>query len=465
MTAQAATLQLSGHIACPGAPQSVQSTGIPAEFLGELSLKVLLLRGRLMVPALADVTCLPRSVVRTVLEDLRREQLVEIARGGTTELQAEYQLTERGRSRAGESIARCAYAGPAPVSLESYEQIVGLQSMSHATFSGDSIRRAFGHVILQHGVLDQIGAAMNSGRAILLYGPAGSGKTHLAELLTHVMAGSVLVPHALYVAGDVVQVFDPLVHRPFGDDNLSSGVKGGLSMLSVSEDKRWVRCSRPLGITGGELTLPMLDLQYDHSSRIYQAPPHMKSNGGVFVIDDLGRQLVGARELMNRWIVPLDRQKDYLSLNNGFKFTVPFDLTVVFSTNLHPTELADEAFLRRFGYKIYIGSLEPDQYRAITRNVCELTGVQFDGAVLDWLIEERHKARDKPLLACYPRDLLGRVHDFALYENLPPVMTREALDRAWSSYFVHTNTDPAVQPVRVPEGVNGLGSRHTSEMS
>jgi energy-coupling factor transporter ATP-binding protein EcfA2 len=273
-----------------------------------------------------------------------------------------------------------------------------------------------------------VGAAMNSGRAILIYGPAGSGKTYLAEHLAALQPGNIPVPHAISVGGEIIQVFDPLIHEP-----VAGAGAGGL--IRSSSDERWRWCRRPVVIAGGELTLQTLDLQFDPATRYYQAPPHLKANGGVFVVDDLGRQLVSPRDLMNRWIVPLDRNRDYLSLHTGFKFSVPFDMTVMFSTNLTPSDIADEAFLRRFGYKVHLGPMDLASYRRVFEQACRGMEVAFDPAGFDWLIEHRHAREGRLLLACYPRDLVGRVRDFAAYDGSTPRATVEALARAWTTYF------------------------------
>ena len=422
----------------PKPPRTLAEVGLPPQFLGELVTKLLSLHGRLAAAGIAQAICLPPSVAGEILADLRANRLVEIARGGATEVEHEFQLTDAGRVNASDALQRSLYTGPAPVTPDEYNRIVQAQSLSHQSFAHDAVHRAFSGLTIANELIDSVGAALNSGRAMLLYGPAGSGKTFLAEQLAKLLPGEIAIPHAIFVGGEVIQVYDPIVHQAVKADG--TGPRG----IRHNVDRRWVACRRPFVLTGGELSLRMLDLQFDEVSRFYQAPPHVKANGGVFVVDDLGRQLVSPRELMNRWIVPLDRRRDYLSLHTGFKLSVPFDMAVVFSTNLRPEGIADEAFLRRFGYKVFIGPVDPVSYQRIFEEACQSLRVRFDQAAFDWLLKERHARTRRPLLACYPRDLAGRIRDFAVYEGHEAVMTPQTLDKAWNTYFVGTDPQAAM---------------------
>ncbi len=273
---------------------------------------------------------------------------------------------------------------------------------------------------------------MNSGRALFLHGLAGSGKTYLAERLRDLLSGSIAVPHALMVDGEVIPFFDSMQHVQVEEETpATAGLDRG-----NAPDLRWVRgVRRPAALAGGELTLDMLDLRFDPHTRLYQAPPHLKSNNGIFVIDDLGRQRCTPESLMNRWIVPMDRNVDYLSLHTGYTFQVPFDVIVVFSSNFVPQRLSDGAFLRRLGYKIEVPPASEAEYAQLFRQACADTGVAFDSAAFDYLLA-CHAGRGVPLLACYPRDLLRQLRDLARYEDRVPQLSREALDWAWDNYFV-----------------------------
>jgi hypothetical protein len=422
-----------GGVRLPGIPRTVEDTGLEFTFLVELVARVLFVRGQISLVELASHVELPATVVESLLAFMRTERLCEVTRRGGTEGDVNYQLTESGRARAAGYLERSRYAGVAPVSLQAYRDTVELQSIGSLRVTRADMTREFADIVIKPVVRDQIGAAMNSGRAMFLYGPAGSGKTYLAERLCRLLPGSILVPHAIVVGSDVIQIFDPLVHQPVGSARAPAST--GIDREAMS-DRRWVRCARPAVISGGELRLSMLDLDYDEATRFYQAPPHVKANNGIYVVDDLGRQLVTPRDLMNRWVVPLDRGKDYLSLRTGHKFAVPFDVVVVFSTNLRPADLVDEAFLRRLGYKIHLGPMSEDEYREIFKGVCAELGIAFAENMFQHLLHQHHDREDRPRLACYPRDILSQLRDFSVYEGGMPALTADNLDRAWHNYFI-----------------------------
>jgi predicted ATPase with chaperone activity len=414
------------------APRTVEETGLPFLLLVELASKVLYQRGQIKLNELAGHLKLPPSVLDPVLSFMRTEKLMEMVRRGVSNTDADivYNLTDTGRARAAEFVRRDAYAGAAPVTFSDYAERVRAHSVAQMHVKREHIRKTFDGIVASPAVLDQLGAAMNSGRAIFIHGPAGSGKTYLAERLNGLLQGQIAVPHALLVDGDIIPVYDPVLHTAI-EDNAPPGM---LFDRRTPRDQRWVRSQRPAVITGGELTLEALDLRFDSTTRLYQAPPHLKANGGIFIIDDLGRQRCSPVELMNRWIVPMDRQVDYLSLQNGYKFPVPFDVVVIFSSNLPPESLADGSFLRRLGYKIHVGALQPEQYETVFRQVCQRYSVPFEAETFAWLMREHH-THQRPLMACYPRDLVSQLRDLAAYEGRLPTLDIASLEWAWNNYF------------------------------
>jgi len=415
------------------APRTVDETGLPFLFLAELLGKVLAQRGQLRLAELAAHTKLNVSVIDPLIAFLRTEKLCEVARIGNSGTDADlcYILTDAGRARAHAALGRNAYAGPAPVTLAAYVAQVKAHSVANMQVTRGAMASTFDGVVVNPVVLDQIGAGMNSGRALFLHGAAGSGKTYLAERLRDLLVGTIAVPHALMVDGEVIPFFDNVQHCV-----TEAAVTEAPSLdRGSAPDMRWIRgVRRPAALAGGELTLDMLDLRFDPHTRLYQAPPHLKSNNGIFIIDDLGRQRCTPDALMNRWIVPMDRNVDYLTLHTGHTFQVPFDVIVVFSSNFVPQRLSDGAFLRRLGYKIEVPAASTDEYQRLFRQACDSVGVAFDAASFDYLLA-CHRERGVPLLACYPRDLMRQLRDLARYEDRTPELSRRTLDWAWDNYF------------------------------
>jgi len=406
------------------APRTVADTGLPALFIAHLLLKSILQNGKSSLGDLIARHCLTAAVLDETIGFLVREHLVEIAHRGAADVDMHLRLTEGGRELAAHEARRSTYCGPAPVSLEAYMSVIGAYSVKRIHVAQSDVRAAFADFIGDMSLLDSAVAALNAGRPVMLYGPAGSGKTYLAERLGSLLRGAVPVPYALYVAGDVIQLHDPLIHK-----DAEPGA------LPTATDRRWRVCERPMVMSGGELTLAMLDLQYNANSGFYQAPPHMKANMGLYVVDDLGRQRVAPGELLNRWITPLDRGVDQFALQSGARFVSAFDVWPVFSTNLTPAELNDNAFLRRLGSKIHIGALSAEDYRRLFETQCAALGIEIAPGAFEYLLHQLHLRNRTPFLACYPADLLGVLRSFALYHGDVPAVTEYQLTHAWHSYF------------------------------
>jgi hypothetical protein len=415
----------------PLAPRSAEETGLPLLLLCELVLKVMQQHGIAHLHELSAHLKLGVALVESLLAHLRKEALVEVRRRGALDGDVIYDLTLAGRSRAAEVLARNLYSGPAPVPLNDYTARVLAQSVTDVGVTRTLMAQAMADVVMRPEIRDQLGAAMNSRRAVMLYGPAGSGKTFLCEKMARLLRGPVAVPHAVDVGGEIIRVYDPLVHKPIGP---SLQKDTSLDNRTRSDD-RWVLCERPMVVAGGELTLEMLDLVFDPRAGYYQAPPHFKANNGIFLVDDLGRQVVTTRQLLNRWMVPMEQRHDYLMLRNGSKFRIPFDALLFFSTNLQPSELGDDAFLRRIGYKIFVGEIGRDDYRRIAREACENRGVRYSDEAFDLLVDHHHRIDERPLLACIPRDLVNQIANHAAYCGEAPALTPEAIDWAWHNYF------------------------------
>lgn len=413
----------------PSAPRRLVDTGLGEQTLIELIAKLLYLRGSMRLIDVAQQLRLPTAILEETLGFMRTERVVELLRRGVSAGDVDFGLTESGRARAAEFLRKCRYAGPAPVTLSDYTAQVRRQSVADMRVTQADIADAYRGIVVRTELRDLIGAAMNSGRPMFFYGQAGSGKTYLAESLVRLLHGNIYVPHALIVDGEIIQVFDPMVHRTVDAESTPNGIDNRARI-----DERWVRCARPVAISGGELTVDMLNLKYDHMSGFYQAPAHVKANNGLYIVDDLGRQQMRPEQLMNRWIVPMDRRRDYLALHNGGSFEIPFDVKLVFSTNLTPEAIADEAFLRRLGYKIHVGPVSESEYQQIFKQVCTEFGVAFDIDTFDFLLG-LHRRLGRPTFACYPRDLIAQVRDYAVYREWPVNLTPQLIDWAWHCYF------------------------------
>ena len=430
-------------ITLPPEPNSVADTGLSINFLADLLLKHIYLSGMASGQELADEVKLPfLNVVDQVLTFLRDEEQVEItgSQAGYSERSYEYLITAKGRLKAYEVLDRSQYAGPAPVPLEQYLDIVQAQALGEMVVEESTIRRAFEGLVIGEELLDQIGPAANSARSIFLYGPPGNGKTTIAEGLARILGGHVLVPYCIEVDGQVIKVFDPLNHQPIKErQEPQAASRDGFSAqaLDTRKDHRWLLCKRPVVSVGGELLLNQLELIFDPTAKVYEAPFQMKANGGVFLIDDFGRQQCRPQDLLNRWIVPLEQKVDYLALQTGKKLQIPFDLLIIFSTNLDPKQLVDDAFLRRIRHKIEVPNPTPEEYRAIFQIVARAKGITYNEDGLRYLLQEHYGKAQRDLRCCHPRDLCDQILAEAQYRRTRPEMSTALLDRACKAYFVH----------------------------
>lgn len=418
----------ASDVQLPARPRSIEDTGLSLSYISDLVVRALYLIGEMTGQELVDLLHLPYdNVIDQAITYLRREQMMEIkGTGGIGEKAYRYQATSKGHNRAREIGERSQYLGPAPVPLATYAEIMDRQTIQTTIINTESIRQAFGNMVLNDALLQQLGPAINSGRSIFLFGHPGNGKTTIAETIARRLSDTICVPYAVIVDGMIIRTLDPIHHNritlPPEQEALS--------------DRRWVLSKRPVVVAGGELNMASLDLVYDEYSKYYEAPLQMKANGGLFLIDDFGRQQVSPRDLLNRWIVPLEKRVDFLTLHTGKKIEVPFDELIIFSTNIAPKELVDEAFLRRIRYKVYVPNPTPTEYREIMRRVCQAKGVTYSDDGLRYLFEKEYKTRKLELRAVHPRDLIDQLTDIARFTKVPPTMSSELLAAACHSYFV-----------------------------
>ena len=413
------------------APQTLEETGLTASLVEQMIVKTLY-GGELTGLVVADRMRLPYAVLEPIVERVRVERLVEV-RGSTGSSGAGYRyaLTDLGRDRARQYLDINQYTGAAPVPLASYVAEMRARATTRGYIDRERLREGFSHLVVADRMLEQLGPAANANKAIFLYGPPGNGKTVIGEGLGRTIGDEMHIPHAIEVDSQIITMFDPVNHQALDDD------PGPASIIAAEpRDRRWVRITRPVVTVGGELTLDMLDLTFNPLSRFYEAPIQLKANGGVFLVDDFGRQRMRPEDLLNRWIVPLESRVDYLTLHTGKKFEVPFDVLTVFATNLDPASLADEAFLRRIPYKIAVNDPDVDEFTRIFELNCRSRGLRFHKVMVAYLYRRHYKPCARPMRACHPRDLLDQIAALCRYRGTEPVVTRELIDAACASYFV-----------------------------
>jgi predicted ATPase with chaperone activity len=416
------TSSLGGTQFSPPVPESIEETGLSFQFLADLALKVTATESTITTGFVADRMCLPTQLVEPLLHHLYQEKLLE-SRGSVGLGMNRYALLDRGWERLRRVMEISGYVGPAPVSLQSYSALLRSQANPQDPIGPEQVASAFSDLVLPESLLQTLGLAINSRRSLFISGVPGTGKTSVAERLNRALETPIWIPYAIAIDEHVINTYDAHNHeRAFDEEDFESF------------DRRWVRIARPLIIVGGEMSLESTDLIYNRASRYYEAPFQIKANGGTLVIDDFGRQRVEPEELLNRWIVPLERKVDFLTLHTGKKISVPFEQLVVFSTNLDPDRLVDEAFLRRMGYRVRIEPPSESTYRQIFARYADMVGITYSPELVDELLE-RYGREQRTRKACEPRDLINRFLDICQFEGVPPTLDRPLLDLAWRNYF------------------------------
>ncbi|HEY1012192.1 MAG TPA: ATP-binding protein [Herpetosiphonaceae bacterium] len=413
----------------PPIPMTQEETGLNRSQIMELILRTIYNRGRATGMELVEDIKLSYAVLDPILSDMRRTDLVDIGgQRGYGDINYEYVLTPRGSQAADDAIKKSVYSGAAPVPFKQYVEAMRTQTIKNMIVTRRNIRKAFGDLIITDSVLNEVGPAVNSAASIFLFGYPGNGKTSIAERITRLMGDNIYIPYVIEANGQIIKIFDSIVHDPAPEEVPYGEI--------ADFDQRWVRIKRPVVVVGGELTLEALDLTYNPTGKFYEAPFQMKANGGIFLIDDFGRQQCRPMDLLNRWIVPLEKRYDYLTMVTGEKMEVPFDQLLIFSTNLDPSQVADEAFLRRIKFKIEVRDPDEAQFRQIWSLVCKGRKVELDPKGIDYLIDKWYKPEERPFRMCQPRDILDQMISIAKYNMEQVTFNPDLIDAACATYFV-----------------------------
>lgn len=425
----------------PRVAKTAAETGLDMNFLLNGLLRTMFISQLQTIPEISEQIKLTRPVVEDLLNFAKKDSLVEI-RGPSEKSYniMRYALTNAGKERSYEALRRCEYIGPTPIPLETYQTQVQKQTITNEVISVAKLKRAMTHLVLAEDIVRRLGPASNSGRAILIYGSAGNGKTSIAEALISAFEQPVYVPYAVEADGQIIKVYDQSVHHEFPAGNNANGVSNPIYLPHLEHDPRWVRCKRPYVITGGELTLEMLDLDFDPHSKYYEAPLQMKAIGGVFVIDDFGRQRVRPHELLNRWIFPLERKVDYLTLHTGKKFALLFDQLVIFATNFPPEELMDPAQLRRVHYKMKINPPTVDEFKEIFQRICDSYGLEFSEEIMAYLLNTFYLKHKIPFAGFHPKFIAEHVIAACNYLGTEPRISRQLLADSLENMVIIPNT-------------------------
>jgi hypothetical protein len=415
----------------PPVPKTMEETGLNQSLLVQLLLKLAYFQDTFSIREMTRELKIPPQLVELIVNALKLQNLLYVKPrdifGARNRLAVEmyFALTEQGKFQAEQALDTSRYVGPAPVPLEDYWDWVEAQTINQVQVQRDRLEQVFAEFEPTPGLLDKLGPAINSGRSIFLFGPSGNGKTITANAIGTAFEDTVYIPYSLYVFGQIIRLFDEVNHEPVSTEG-----------VFTQHDQRWILCRRPVVIVGGELTEDSLDLRFNPILKFYEAPHQLRANNGIFIIDDFGRQKIAPRQLLNRWMYPLETRQDFCCLHTGQQFAIPFDQLVVFSTNLNPHSLADEAFLRRIRHKIFIGYITPDQYVNIFRKVCREFEMEFDEEIVRDIMQRYYVATSRPFSACHPRDLVENMVDRARFLGVKPQLSHEELDHVCQTYFI-----------------------------